>query len=468
VTAVSEESVEGKTAPSRSAQLLRAVGVFGATGIVIGSMIGSAIFIVPSEITREVGNSTAGLLVWVASGILSLFGALSYAELAGMMPQAGGQYIYLREAYGSLVSFLCGWMFFLAAQSGGIAAVSVGLSRYLGNFVAFSPWQPRFVAGGIIVVLSAINYRGIRAASRLQSVLTGIIVGMIVALITLGYALAHGPANAQVHALSTGSGLRFLGNFGVAMAAALWAFDGWNTVTLVAGEVRHPCRNIPLSLLVGTGVVIALYVGLNWFYYTVLTLPEIAGSSHVAADAATRILGARGSQSVALAIIISAFGSANSSILAGARVYYAMAKDRLFFGRCAAVHQRFHTPHVALVAQAIWSVFLVFLANYEQLFTFTVFAAWIFYTLTVLGVLVLRRKQPRLARPYQVFACPLIPVIFVGGALVFLINTLIQRPVESGWGCLFVALGIPMFLIWNRTTQRRSVSEGNSRVTAHS
>jgi len=434
-------------------QLLRVIGPAGAIAIVMGSMIGSAIFIVPSDITRRVGDPASGLTVWIAAGLLSLFGALSYAELATMLPQAGGQYVYLREAYGPLVSFLCGWMFFLAAQSGGIAAVAVGLSRYFTNLVPLSLWQQRLFAAGIIVLLTAINYGGIRAGTRLQSVLTGMTVGMMVVLIALGYALTR-TATANASLPPANSGLRFWSSFGVAMAAALWAYDGWNTITLAAGEVRRPERTLPFSLFAGTGLVVALYVGLALLYYRVLTVVEITASPHVAADAASRILGPKGAQWVALIIIISAFGSANSSVLGGARVYYAMARDRLFFAKCAAIHPRFHTPHIALLVQAIWSVLLVSLANYEQLFTFTVFVAWIFYALTVVGVIVLRRKLPGLERPYRVFAYPWVPILFVSGAVIFLINTLIENPVESGWGCLFVILGIPVFLIWKKRIDR--------------
>ena len=439
-------------------KLLRALGPWGATAIVMGIMIGSAIFIVPAEITREVGSPRAGLAVWLVSGLLSLFGALSFAELAAMMPQAGGQYVYLREAYGSLVSFLCGWMFFLVQQSGGIATLAVGLTRYLGNFFPFSAWQQRVAAAVVIIVLTAINYRGVREGGWVQSFLTGLNVGIVVALIALGYALVHGSAGGRA-SIPAPTGIRFWGSFGVAMVAALWAYEGWNNVTFAAGEVKRPERNLPLALTVGTAAVIAIYVGLNMVYYRVLTLPEIAQSPRVAADAAARILGPKGSQLVALAIIIAVFGSINGSILAGARVYYAMAKDGLFFRWCAAVHPRFRTPHLALVVQAVWSVLLVSLAGYEELFTYTVFAAWIFYALTAGGVIVLRRKLPDLPRPYRVPAYPWVPILFVVAAAAFVGNTLVEKPVEAGWGCVLVALGVPVYFIW-----RRSVNAKESEV----
>jgi APA family basic amino acid/polyamine antiporter len=447
--AASNSTPAGPDATAGPRQLLRVLGLWDTTAIVMGIMIGSAIFIVPAEITREVGSARAGLAVWLVSGMLSLFGALSFAELAAMMPQAGGQYVYLREAYGPLISFLCGWMFFLVQQSGGIATLAVGLTRYLANFFPFSVWEQRAAATAVIVVLTAINYRGVRQGGWVQSVLTGLNVGIVVALIALGYALVHGSPGG-VASIPAPTGLRFWGSFGVGMVAALWAYEGWNNVTFAAGEVRRPERDLPLALAVGTGAVIAIYLGLNMVYYHVLTLPEIARSPRVAADAAARILGPKGSQLVALAIIIAVFGSINGSILAGARVYYAMAEDGLFFRWCAAIHPRFRTPHLALVVQGVWSVLLVCLAGYEQLFTYTVFAAWIFYALTALGVIVLRRKKPQLPRPYRVFGYPYVPAAFVLAAAWFILNTLVQRPVEAGLGSLIVALGIPVYLLWKR------------------
>ncbi len=448
-------SLPANAAVDSKPQLLRALGLWQATAIVVGIMIGSAIFIVPSAITGAVGSARAGLAVWIVTGVLSLFGALSFAELAAMMPQAGGQYVYLREAYGPLVSFLCGWMFFLVQQSGGIATLAVGLTQYLANFFPFSLWEQRLAAAVIIVVLTAINYRGVREGGWVQSVLTGMNVGIVVSLIALGYLLVHGPAGGP-HSLPVSGGTRFWASFGVAMVAALWAYEGWNNVTFAAGEVKHPERNLPLALIIGTGAVILIYAGLNMVYYHVLTLPEIVQSQRVGSDAAAKIFGPSGSQLVALAIIISVFGSTNGSILAGARVYYAMAQDRLFFRWCAAVHPRFRTPYLALVVQGVWSVFLVLLAGYEELFTYTIFAAWIFYALTAFGVIVLRRKLPDLHRPYRVLAYPWVPIIFVVTAVVFVLNLLREKPVEAGYGAVIIALGVPVYYIWKRKSERRA------------
>jgi len=448
----SSDSSPAPAADAEGPQLVRALGPWQAASIVIGIMIGSAIFIVPSEITRQVGSARWALAVWTVSGLLTLFGALSFAELAAMLPRAGGQYIYLREAYGPLVSFLCGWMFFLVNQSGGIATLAAGLTRYMASFFPFAIWQQRTAAAAIIIVLTAINYRGVREGGRVQSLLTGLNLGIVASLIALGYLLVRRPAGGAA-GLSVPSGAGFWASFGVAMVAALWAYEGWNNVTFAAGEVKRPERNLPLALIAGTGAVVALYAGLNLVYYHVLTLPEIAQSPRVGSEAAARILGPRGAELVAVAIIIAVFGSINGSILSAARVYYAMARDGLFFRWCAAVHPRFRTPYQALVVQAVWSVVLVTLGSYEQLYTYAVFAAWVFYALTALGVVVLRRKRPDLPRPYRVFGYPFVPIIFVLAAVWFVANTLVEKPVEAGWGCVIVALGVPVYFVWKRNSE---------------
>jgi APA family basic amino acid/polyamine antiporter len=381
--------------------------------------------------------------------VLSLCGALSFAELAAMMPQAGGQYVYLREAYGPQVSFLCGWMFFLVQQSGGIATLAVGFARFLGGAHPLSAWQQKAAAAAAVLALTGINYGGVRQGGWVQLIFTGLNAGAIVALVVLGWVLGRGSPGPGV-SLPQPSGLAFLSSFGVAMVAAFWAYEGWNNVTFAAGEVKRPERTLPLALIFGTSFVLIVYLLMNLVYYHILTAAEVASSPRVAADAAVRILGSQGSHLVSMAIIIAVLGSTNGSILAGARVYYAMAKDGLFFRWCGAVHPRFRTPHLSLIVQGAWSAFLVLLAGYEQLFTFTVFAAWIFYALTAYAVIVLRRTRPDLPRPYRVHGYPLVPLGFVLGAAWFLTNTLIEKPLEAGAGCLIVALGIPVYWLWKR------------------
>lgn len=447
------ELVPSATAPgapvSEQPLLLPALGLWETTAIVMGVMIGSAIFIVPAEITRVVGSERAALWVWVVSGLLSLFGALSFAELAAMLPQAGGQYVYLREAYGHLVSFLCGWTFFLAVQSGGISTVGVGFAQYLGDFFPLHPGPQKLAASLAILLLTAINYRGVRQGGWVQSVLTGAKVGAIVALVALGFALVHTPIHNPVK-LPQPAGLGFVSAFGVAMVAALWAYDGWNNGTFAAAEVRNPQRTLPLALVLGTAAVMVIYILLNLVYYHLLPLGTVAQSPRVAADAGIRLFGRGGAPWVTLAIIIAMLGCLNGMILAGARVYYAMARDGLFFRWCGNVHPQFRTPHLALVFQAVWAVLLVLLGTYEQLFTFVIFAGWIFYALTALAVIVLRRKRPDLPRPYRVFGYPFVPAAFVITAACFILNTLLARPVEAGIGSGIVTLGIPAYLLWKR------------------
>lgn len=435
-------------------QLLRALGLWQTTAIVIGITIGTAIFLVPAEITREVGSPQAALAVWLVGGIFSLFGALSFAELAAMLPQTGGQYVYLREAYGPLVSFLCGWSFFLAAQTGGISVLAVGFARYMGEFVLLSPWGEKTAAAASIALFTAINYRGVREGGVVQSILTGAKVGAIVILVVLGYALVHG-APSPPRPVAAPHGTAFLSSFGVALVAAFWAYEGWNTCTFAAGEVKRPGHTLPLALILGTGTVIAIYLGLNLVYYHVLEPATVAASPRIGADAAVSILGRTGSRMVSLLIIVSTLGSINGSVLAAPRVYYAMAKDGLFFRWCAAVHPRFHTPHLALLLQGAWATLLVLMGTYEQLFTYVIFGAWVFYALAAFAVIVLRRKMPALPRPYRVFCYPFVPLVFVSMASWFLLNTLWQKPREAGIGSLMVALGIPVYFVWKRRQASR-------------
>ena len=445
---MSESTSNNRAAPAAEPpQLLRALGWWETTSIAMGIMIGTAIFIVPAEVTRYVGSPTAALAVWTAGGLLSLFGALSFAEMAAMMPQAGGQYVYLREAYGSLVSFLCGWAFFLAAQGGGISVLAVGFAEYLGEFLPLAPWQQKAAAAASIVVFTVINFRGVKEGGRVQSLLTGIKVAAIAALILMGFVLVRGATGSHAP-LPPHAGGGFIASFGVAMVGVLWAFEGWNACTFAAGEVKRPQRDLPLALIFGTIAVIVLYLALNLVYYRVLTLAEVAQSKRVGADAAVRIFGRLGAQSVSLLIIISTLGSLNGSILAAPRVYYAMAKDGLFFRWCAAIHPKYHTPHWALIVQCIWAVLLVVMGTYEQLFTYVIFAAWVFYALAGCAVIILRRKFPELPRPYRVFGYPWVPIAFVLASTWFIVNTLIEKPVESGLGVLMVGLGVPVYFFW--------------------
>jgi len=436
-------------AASGPPRLLRALGLWETSAIVIGIMIGTGIFIVPAQMTRSLGTKVAVLSVWAVTGLLSLLGALSFAELAAMMPEAGGQYVFLREAYGPLTGYLCGWSFFVAAQTGGISVLAVGFAEYANEFLPLTPWEQKAAAAASIAVLTAINYRGVREGGALQSILTGLKLGALAVIILLGYVLVRGLPGGPA-TLAEPTGRRFAASFGVAMVGAFWAYEGWNACTFVAGEVKRPERNIPLALILGTVTVIALYMAMNLVYYHVLPIDQVARSSRVGADAAVRIFGHTGSYLVSLLIIISTLGSLNGSILAAPRVYYAMAKDGLFFRWCARVHPRFHTPHLALLVQAAWAIIMVAAGTYEQLYTYVIFAAFVFYALTALAVVVLRRTQPDVPRPYRVYAYPYVPIIFVLGSACFLVNTLMEEPVEAGFGAVMLGIGVLVYWFWKR------------------
>jgi len=444
-----ETVLDTTAAVSAPPQLLRALGWWEAIAIVIGIMVGTGIFIVPAQITRSMGTRDAALCVWAVTGVLSLFGALSFAELAAMMPQAGGQYVYLREAYGPLTGYLCGWSFFVAAQTGGISVLAVGFAEYAHEFLPLTPWEQKAVAAASIALLTAVNYRGVREGGILQSILTGLKLGALAVIILLGYVLVKGLPGGPAE-LAVPTGHRFAASFGVAMVGAFWAYEGWNACTFAAGEVKRPERNVPLALILGTGAVIILYLLLNLVYYHVLPMDQVARSSRVGADAAVRIFGRTGSYLVSLLIIISTLGSLNGSILAAPRVYYAMARDGLFFRWCARVHPRFHTPHIALLVQGAWAIIMVAAGTYEQLFTYVIFAAFVFHALTALAVIVLRRTRPDAPRPYRVFGYPYVPIIFVLGSAWFLVNTLREEPLEAGCGAIMLGVGAVVYWFWKR------------------
>lgn len=443
--ASSEDNPGAGAAP----QLVRVLGWWEATSIVVGIVIGTGIFIVPAQVMRSMGTKDAALAVWAVAGLLSLFGALSFAELAAMMPKAGGQYVYLREAYGPLVGYLCGWSFFVAAQTGGIAVLAVGFGEYANEFLPLSSWQQKAIAAAAIVLLTAVNYRGARQGGALQAVLTGAKVGALAAIILLGYVLVKGSPGGPA-TLAAPVGHRFVASFGVAMVGAFWAFDGWNACTFASEEVKRPELVVPVALVAGLIGTIGLYVALNLVYFRVLPLDKMADSARVGADAATVIFGHKGSLLVSLLIIISTLGSLNGSILAAPRVYYAMARDGLFFRWCAHVHPRFHTPDAALIVQALWAIILVAAGTYEQLYTYVVFAAFVFYALAAWAVVVLRRKRPDAPRPYRVFGYPYVPALFVLGSAWFLANTLWEEPREAAGGAVMLGVGALIYGFWKR------------------
>jgi basic amino acid/polyamine antiporter, APA family len=454
--------------------------------LIMGSMIGSGIFIVSADVAKTVASPGLLFVLWGLSGIMTVLGALSYAELAASMPQAGGQYVYLKEAYNPLWGFLYGWTLFLVIQSGTIAAVAVAFARYLDVFLPlsrvllavdfggrhFTIDLKQIVGVGVILFLSLVNCMGIRTGANVQNFFTILKVLALGTLIVLGIGYASGswghffpffPEKSSVQAsivdfqkgvtplLSSSS---LLWNFclllGVAMIGPLFAADAWNNVTFTAGEVRNPQRIIPLALLLGTGAVTIIYLLCNVAYLHVLPIGEMATTDKIAATVARTILGPIGNGLVSFAILISTFGCLNGLILSGPRVYYAMAKDGLFVRSVAEVHPRYHTPVKSLAAQALWACVLTLSGTYGQLLTYVISAALLFYILTVYGVIVLRRKRPDIDRPYKAMGYPYLPMIYVMMAAVVLACNLIGDPRNSWPGLLIIALGLPAYLFWKK------------------
>ena len=437
---------------SQPVELARKLGLWDTVSITAGVMIGSGIFLVARNIAQTVESPGLSLVVWMVSGLLSLCGALSYAELGALLPRAGGQYVYLQEAYGPLTAFLFGWMSLLAAQSGSIAAVAVGFAIYLGDFLPLSGWLLKAVAILCVALLTWVNYRGVESGSTVQNIFTtGKVLGLA-GLIVAGLVIKGGGSLAHFSPLlvtsKSPSGL--LAALGVAMIAALWCFDGWNNPSFAAGEIKNPGRNLALGVVIGTSAVTLLYLLVNFVYLYVLPIESVARSERVAADTATALLGGYGGKLVSLVVLAATFGCVNGLILAGARVTYAMSREGHFFEALGRVHPQFRTPHISLFVQGVWSCLLILVGGYDQLFTYVIFAEWIFYLLTTLAVVILRKKLAGVERPFRVPGYPFVPLLFVAAAFWFIVNTLRERPWESLIGCVIVVIGVPAYFFRRR------------------
>ncbi len=449
--AMGEVGVGPSASPKSAGPFPRVLGAWSIAAIVIGTMIGSGIFIVPATVAARAGSPLLIIAVWITGGILTLFGALALAELAAAFSETGGIYVYLREAYGPLIGFLFGWTLFLVIDSGGIATLAVAFgSKYLPHFVPMTPLASKAASALLIMMLAAVNYVGVKRGALLQGGLTIIkftaLIGIaaVVFLFTRG-GLAHfqGPVIPQA-----GSGL--VGGFGFALVAALWAFKGFEMSTFNAGETRNPARNLPLGILAGTAVVIVLYLLANAAFLFALPVERMATSSRIAADAMDVAVGPIGASIISLVILLSITGAVNGHILTGPRVYFAMAADGLFFRKTAAVHPRFKTPHVSILVVSAWSVFLSLTGTFEQLLTYVVFGHWVFLGLAVAAVPILRAKRPGLVRPYKAFGYPLTPAIFVLAAF-FITGTALARAFWNSFaGLMVILIGVPVFLYWNR------------------
>jgi APA family basic amino acid/polyamine antiporter len=452
-------------APS-AVSLKRDLGLWSAVAIVVGTVIGSGIFIVPNVMIRNMGTPGMVFVVWVTGGLMSLSGALSYAELSAAMPGAGGEYVYLREAYGPLWSFIYGWTQMWVAKSGSIATLATAFFLYVANFhpelkqtaghipIPLGPsGGPLEVSYGqilgmaLILALGGLNYFGVKIGGGVQVLVTICKVSLIFAVIAIGLGTGHGDlANFRSTAPVTGG----IAAFFTALVAALWAYDGWNNVSMVASEIREPQRNLPRALIGGTAAVMAIYLLANAAYFYVLPAKAVAASDLVAADMMRKIFGQAGANMVSIAAMISIFAALNGSILTGSRVPYAMALDGLFFKSVAKVHPEFRTPGISILALSVWSAILLLSGTYDQLFTCVIFASWILYGMTTAAVVVLRRKRPDMPRPYRTFGYPAIPIVFVASALCLVISTLINHPRESLIGLTLVLIGLPFYYRWAR------------------
>jgi len=440
-------SSEGSAAP---ATLPRAIGFMGATAIVVGTIIGSGVFLVPHDVARQTGSVGVVFALWILGGALALAGSLSLAELGAAVPEAGGVYVYLRDAYGKLVAFLYGWAALLVIESGGIATLAVAFSIYSSSFFPLSAVERKLVAAAVIALLTAVNIAGVRRAAAVQTVfMFAKLAGLA---IIVGFALLARHVTAPAVAEGASVVTTTLGSFGVALVGVLWAYHGWHHLSYVAGEVKNPSRLLPRSYFLGTLVVVLVYLSANLAYLRFVPLPVMALPAYqrVAARTMEILWGPHGAAFVSGLILCSIFGAANGNILGGARAYFAMARDGVFFKAVGRIHPRFETPYVALIIQGVWSIVLAATGSFQQLYTYVIFTGWIFYSAAILGVVVLRRKRPDLVRPYRVWGYPALPIAFTLSAAMIIVSTLVRSPSESGIGLAFVLLGVPIYLVWTR------------------
>jgi APA family basic amino acid/polyamine antiporter len=434
--------------------LRRSIGLVQATALVVGTIVGVSIFVQPSELSRHVPSVAGMLLAWLVCGALTLCGALVCAELASAFPRTGGVYVFLNEAYSPAAGFLWGWAMLWSIHSGIIAAMAVVFARYAGYFVPLGDGGTRTVAIAGIVLLSAVNYLGVRQGSAVQTALTIAKLAAIAVMLVLAAAIGSGR---EVPAPASAPAPFSLRDFALAVGAGLFSFGGWHMVTYAAGETRQPERTIPRALLIGTLLVTACYVGLNAAYLHILPVERVISSTRVAADAAEALVGPRGAAAISALVIVSAFGALSGVILAGPRVYFAMARGGLMFRRLAAVHPRFQTPHRAILLQAVVASVLVATGTYRQLFTRVIYTEWIFFAAMALALLWLRHR-PDYRPVFCAWGYPLVPLLFVIASAGIVLNQIFADPRESALGLLLVAAGLPIYYLWARRSRAAQLS----------
>ena len=448
-------------------ELKRSLGLSAAIAVVVGTVIGSGIFLVPTDMIRAVGSPGMVFIVWIFGGVLSLFGALTYAELSAAMPGAGGEYVYLNAAYGPFWGFIYGWTQTWVAKSASIATLATGFYTYLGEFfpglntVVYTAAIPIGPRGGafeirsgqlfgmaLILFLAGVNYLGVRLSGRVQVTLTGLKVALIGGIIVTGLTMGHGTAAHFRSAIPADPG--GVAGFFAALVAALWAYDGWNNAGMLGSEIERPEQTLPRALILGTGSVIAIYLLTNFVYFYVLSASEVGASSRVAAEVLKHAVGPAGASFVSLAALISIFAALNGSILSGSRVPYAMARNGYFFASIARIHPRFGTPGASILLLGVWSALLLLSGQFRELYTLVIFPSWILYGMTAAAVIVLRVKKPAMPRPYRVLGYPVVPALFVLVAAALLYSTLLSSPRESAIGLALIVAGLPFYYHWKK------------------
>jgi APA family basic amino acid/polyamine antiporter len=460
-------TTKNSQAPPR---LLRKINLLDATLLVIGSVIGSGIFMTSGIIAGYLPSPGHLLLVWAMGGLITICGALSFAELGAMFPSAGGQYIYIREAYGPWAGFIFGWGFFWFIMCGGIATLAVGFAEFAGYFVPSISTQAavlrldifglpyvlsagQLVAAAAIIILTIINYFGVKSGVVVQNILTFLRLGSVAAIVVFGLTLGKKAGITDIGELFSGNEMLswgFLQSFGLALIAVFWTYDGWYAVNCTAEEIKKPERNIPLSLLLGTLSVTLVYLLVNIVYILALPVERMTGVIRIGELASTQLFGPIATSAIAAAIMISVFGCLSATILYGPRVYLAMAEDRAFFRSMTFIHPRYRVPSKALTGQAIWSCLLCLSGKYQALYEYVVFALVIFFAATGFAVIALRRKRPDLHRPYRVWGYPAVPVVFVLINLAVFLNTVTAQPFKSLIGLAILLVGIPAYFYWQR------------------
>jgi len=456
--------------------LVRGLGLLDSVLLLVSGIIGSSIFLTAKDIAGPLPQPVLFLLVWVLGALISLCACFAFAELGSMFPDSGGQYIYLREAYGDLIAFLYGWMLFAVANGGTIAALSVASAAYIGQVVPFVSQQhvvfslfgmavTRAHLFGLLLIalLTYVNVVGLRWGALLQNVSTWTKFTAMAAFVVLGFALGKGHwSNFHAHGVSLTMGLgpmQLISALGVGMIAVFFAYDGWVYITWVAGEVKEPRRNVPLAMVLGVLAVGVIYIAMNLTYMYALPLKEIANYETIAHASAAVLFSPRAAVWLSLMIAVSCFSAAATCTLSGARVYLAMAQDGVFFKRMAVIHPKWRTPAFSLIGQGVWAAALTLSGRYDQLYTYVIYGMVLSYTLTVIGMFLLRWKRPDIPRPYCCTGYPWLPAIYVLIGTTWTLNTIITRPTEAFWGTAIVLIGIPGYLYWKRSNRKAAAVE---------